>query len=154
MTQLQSTKCNLCKTNIDPDQSTWMDSGNYYLCAKCESKIRLRQAQVAVKREEELNFDGSINLDRSEIIFLRKNKILSMRGYIFLTLRIDFSTEQTNHSMDIKDFCDRWGISQYDLISALSIFGKKGFINLRGGKLELQILDKTAILDGIEESLK
>lgn len=148
-----NTKCGLCNKDIDPQQSLWMDAGKYYLCLECDHKIKLRQAEANAKRQEKLNFDASVELDRSEIIFLRHNKILSVRGYIFLALRVDFSIEQTNHSMDIKDFCDRWHISQYDLISALSIFGKKGFIYLRSGKLELQILDKKHILGNLEKNL-
>lgn len=145
--------CGLCHKPTDPEQSTWMEAGKYYLCTACYGKIKFRQAEAIAKKEEKLNYNVAFDIDRPELIFLRSQKILSMRGYIFLALRADYSTEQNQHQLDIKTFCDRWYISQYDLISVLSILGKKGFIRLKGGKLELQVLDKKHILSGLEESL-
>ena len=118
-----------------------MEAGKYHLCTKCHAKIKMRQAEASVNRQLELSFSTQVTIEREELIFLRESKVLSQRGYIYLALRADFSDEQ--QKINIRDFCTRWQITQYDLMNTLSILGKKGFVQLRGGHLELTVLGQS-----------
>lgn len=154
MNLIKEESCHVCKKIFEAGTLLWQEVGQYNICAKCHSKVRLRQAESAAERTKKLNFDSNFVLDRDEILFLRDSKILSKRGYIYLALRSDYDDPEATVSLNIVDFCDRWQITQYDLMQAMAILGKKGVVQVRAGSLQIRVLGKANIINGFEKMIE
>ncbi|MGL5061897.1 MAG: hypothetical protein ACRC62_18155 [Microcoleus sp.] len=71
-----------------------------------------------------------IVLDRNELMGLKAEGLIPLRGYIYCALRIDGLTRQIK-PLKMFDFCQRWGLTETDVIAAIANLGKKGIVKIK-----------------------
>lgn len=77
-------------------------------------------------------------VNREELLRIRTMKLLtSDRDYLFFALQIDYPDE-SNPSIEVDSFCDRWELSDGDFYKALGELRKKGIVVSIANRLDLQ----------------
>ncbi|MGL5922864.1 hypothetical protein [Chroococcidiopsis sp.] len=84
------------------------------------------------------NLDTAIfRLDRSELMRLQEMGIITGRAYIYLALKLTYSS--LNISVDTESFCEDWQITESDLAVAIAQLHKKGALAPVNRQLELEL---------------
>ncbi len=122
-------KCNLCDRGDELQPHPYMPGG--WLCP--EHLAALPQNQKQAKNQQ-----PHIVLDRNELMGLKAEGLIPLRGYIYCALRIDGLTNQIK-PLKMFEFCQRWGLTETDVIAAIANLGKKGIVKIRV-KVEAQAI--------------
>lgn len=91
-------------------------------------------------------------VDRDELLGLKIEGLVSLRTYIYFALRID-GISTSLQSLNMPGFCDRWGVSEVDVISAIASLSKKGIVKTVFS-VKAQAMTHKERLDGMEKSLE
>lgn len=122
-------------------------------CPEHRERMLKRLGSNEVKKPDLPESKSQMSLSERELRFLRFHKILSNSAFVYFALRVD-AANQASKEVDIRSFCDRWGVTQYDLTSAVSTLGKKGFVSLNGGNLVVEAHSESDIIHRLSDQVK
>jgi hypothetical protein len=131
-----------------------VDRGTRRTCDKCESsilsKLSLTRKVIPVRTREEYN------LSRKEMMELRVDKIMSLKLYTYMAFRMDYLGEDSP-KVDLKKFCNRWQVTQEDVLQSIAGLARKGFMKIQIRDLTAKVLshdDRVAELEDILNGVK
>jgi hypothetical protein len=140
-------KCGCCKK--EKFGCEYQESGAYYLCLACKSKITLRVAEARMQKYATATY----SVTRSELMDLRADGLLPVRTYIFFALKIDFPDQLPVHGLDMAEFCECWQVTQAELMSAIGGLARKGIVYLKIKNIDMEVVSRKQRLAQLEKSL-
>lgn len=144
-------KCDLCgqyKEGILKPSGT-------FLCPPCEEKVAAR-----IEASKKPSTTETIVLDRMELWKLKADGLLSVKGYVYLALRLDYPEQAQDiedeiyAEVDIEEFCGRWRLSQSDLLTALGALGRKGRVFVSTQKIGVKTLTRDQAMALLEKATR
>jgi hypothetical protein len=150
--EIEEMKCELCLVTENLSQL-----GSFQYCPEHYERMSKRTG-LATKENNQtiIEIDKepiSISLNERELRFYRYHKIFSNSAFVYFALRIEASEKSKSSGIDIQSFCNRWGVTQYDLTSAVSTLGKRGFVSLSGGTLSVEARCESDIINGLKRQV-
>lgn len=142
-------KCDLCG---QLKEGVLQPSGTF-LCPPCEKKVLAR-----IEAAKKPSTTETIALDRMELWKLKADGLLSVKGYVYLALRLDYPEQAQDvedeiyAEVDIEDFCSRWRLSQHDLLTALGALGRKGRVFVSTQRIGVKTLTRDQAMALLEKA--
>lgn len=94
-------------------------------------------AEVSIPKNEA---EQVLILDTAELQKLRDKSILSLEAYVLLAIRMTYSHK--NPSIESGSFCEQWGLSDYELDSAIAKLQKKGLLYRTPKIIQLELFEE------------
>lgn len=140
-------KCECCqKPKPDCELS---QSGEYWLCVACQASIAMRQAQAKAKKYSTAIYQ----IDRAELLELWADSLLPVRSYIYFALKLEYPGGVPDGGLDIETFCQDWEVSAAQFLGAIASLGRKGIIQIRTKRLDLETLSRKQRIAALEQSV-
>jgi hypothetical protein len=137
--------CEVCKAPMAANR------GSRITCDQCENTIISRTRPVVKKIVPDDKETYSVS--KKELMEMRTDKILSLNAYVYMAFRMDYSGHLEQPTINLKKFCDRWGITQYDVLQAVTALARKGFMRLELKQMQAQALSRDERIQALEESV-
>lgn len=102
----------------------WQPLSQAHVCLGCLPELKAERAKSLVDVER-LLIENSIIVDEKELKGLRADGLTPTRLYIYFALRIE-GVDSNPTSINLREFCDRWGVIKDDVVIALASLSKKG----------------------------
>jgi hypothetical protein len=113
-------KCNLCDRADNLTPHPFMRDG--FLCP--DHPVKPKQLSIVIPPAP---ITGMVIIDFNELIGLRAEKLLSLRTYIYLALRVDGYRGEMQ-LLKMNKFCTRWGVRETDVIQVIANLSGRGIV--------------------------
>lgn len=113
-------KCNVCDRADNLTPHPFMPDG--FLCP--DHSVKPKPLSIVAPPAP---LAGVVMIDFNELIGLRAEKLLSLRTYIYLAMRVDgYSGEM--QLLKMGEFCSRWGVRETDVIQVIANLSGRGIV--------------------------
>lgn len=99
-------------------------------------------AQVSIPKKES---DAELTIDTKKLKKLRKSG-LPIEWYVLFAIQMTYG--QKNPSIHAETFCEQWGLTDYELDSAIAKLQKKGLLYRPTATIQLELFSEPEVGDG------
>ena len=130
----------------------WQPLSKREVCLTCKPAVEAERAKSLVDFER-LLLENSIILTEEELKGIRADGLTPARLYIYFALRIE-GVDSNPTSINLREFCDRWGLLKEDVIIAILSLTKKGVAQTDMDFISSRIYTHEERIQLMEDSVK